>query len=731
MKKYCFVVLSAFVFQSAWVSSQGFNQDPGNPNLDFSSADFSNWQLSWGAGTHSVAPNPEQTPGPGGPSTHVIVENIGNNWDGNAGTGNLPKVPSGLNRVARLGHPSGNGYGSPGAYKLKYDITVSSQYPILFFQVAAIMDKTHAAANNTHYKFLITDASGTVIPSAPCTNLELFPENSSSYNVGSAPPINYTIFHSPSGANAYQKWESIAMDLGAYSGQTLTLSFIHYDCNYGYHGSYHYLSAAMRKEIDTVYFCKGSESAVIKPYIPRFKSYLWSTGSTADSIVVNNPVDGATYTCTVGSYNDCDVTFTYVLKEDPIQAGFNYVSGGCNEVVFTDASSSPLGSPTGWEWNFGDPGNSSGTTSTSQHPSYIYSDTGSYQVTFIAESPIGCKDTVIQDIQVISEGDGDFTFSNACLGASTLFTDVSSGNIISHQWSFGDGNTSTEESPAHIYASTGTYNVTLITENSAGCTDTIVKPVTIHPSTTASFSVPAPLCDNKNVLFTNTSANAETYSWSFGNGEQSGEKDPSQAYTQAGNYTIELIAMHSNGCADTVQQLITVAPSPTAAFTASPLQTTINEPQVTFLNQSQDDISWYWNFGDGETSTLENPMHHYTYGDIFNAVLIVANQYQCTDTAAMTITVLEEVIIPNVFTPNGDGVNDVFWIKLSKSITDVELIILNRWGELVFHTDIAGNSWDGTVNGKEAMEGVYFYKIKITNHKQEVKELDGFLTLER
>lgn len=137
--KYIIYTILLLHLSHTTIAQEPFNQNLGNPNLDFRSGNFSNWQLSWGNRGTPYTNNGIMT----GANSHTIVEIYGTNWDGNAGPGNLKRVPDGLATVARLGAPAGGGYGNPKSYAMKYNITVNATYPILFFQLASVMDITH------------------------------------------------------------------------------------------------------------------------------------------------------------------------------------------------------------------------------------------------------------------------------------------------------------------------------------------------------------------------------------------------------------------------------------------------------------------------------------------------------------------------------------------------------------------------------------------------------------
>ncbi len=687
-----------------------------NPNIDFSELNFNNWNPTIGYRGNCCNTQGIQM------LSHTIITNPIN--DGLVPS--IPRIPSGLTQTARLGDPAGGpdpvtGIGK--AWRMDYTATITADNPLLHYQIAIILDGTHNTLmsegmnRNSVFTAKITDQSGQVI-NGSCGNYQVHKYTGNMQN-----GISNIV---------YLPWNSVGMDLTPYIGQTVNIEFTVYSCYYGgHHGnSYAYISADVITKTDTVYFCKDALETTVEG-LPRFASYNWSNGATTQNATISNPVDGTSYTCTYTSFNGCVMQRTYILKENPIQAAFSYTPGGCNEITFTDETQSPF-PPVNWQWTFGDASNTPNDTSDVQNPAYTYSDTGYYNVNFIVQDGMGCYDTLTQQVSVSSAGSGDFSFNAPCEGNPVQFTDLSSGTIVSHQWDFGNGNASVEADPVHTYNSAGVYTVTLITENVSGCMDTIVKQITVNQNPVASFILPGEVCEQEIIALSNTSSNALSYNWEFGNGEQSTEENPEYAYATQGTYTITLVAAHSNGCSDTAQQTVSINPNPVAGFEATPTETSINNPQITFNNQSTGAASWLWDFADGNKSTEEHPVHTYTQSGDYEVVLVAYNQYQCADTATATIIIFDEIIVPNVFTPNGDGINDQFYVVANPNmVLSIELIIVNRWGNEVFRTDKLPEVWNGNINGEPATDGVYFYTVKLTTTKGENKEYTGFLHLSR
>jgi gliding motility-associated-like protein len=168
----------------------------------------------------------------------------------------------------------------------------------------------------------------------------------------------------------------------------------------------------------------------------------------------------------------------------------------------------------------------------------------------------------------------------------------------------------------------------------------------------------------------------------------------------------------------TLTNYITVYPLPNADFSASPQPATALNNQVTFTDLSSGAVSWLWSFGsDIYASSLQNPVYTFQDTGTFNVQLVVSNQYGCQDSITLPIVVNPDyaLYIPNSFTPNGDGKNDVFFPQgMGVNPDKFSMLIFDRWGNLIFKTDVWPNGWDGTVQNTSRMSQVDTYVYKIT-----------------
>jgi gliding motility-associated-like protein len=218
-----------------------------------------------------------------------------------------------------------------------------------------------------------------------------------------------------------------------------------------------------------------------------------------------------------------------------------------------------------------------------------------------------------------------------------------------------------------------------------------------------------------------------TYLWS------TGDTTSSITNLSAGDYTVVVTA--DNGCEftnSTAPATINSFADIAAGFTLDP-ETGLPPLAVEFTNQTLNGVSYAWNFGDGGSSTEENPTHTYTSGGEIAIYMVATDVNGCTDTAYYSITLVGEssIIIPNIFTPNNDGSNDLLRIT-AQYIDSFSMTIFNRWGQVMAQIDWLGGGWDGTtMAGVAASEGVYYYLVNAVGFDGKIHEINGHFTLIR
>lgn len=279
-------------------------------------------------------------------------------------------------------------------------------------------------------------------------------------------------------------------------------------------------------------------------------------------------------------------------------------------------------------WDFGD-----STTSETANPVHVYSDTGTYNVKLIVANAKGCIDSVKKK-EFIHIGKLNLALLNLpdsnCVGYNKKFTVTSDvqDSLVSYLWNFGDGQTSTEASPDHLFNDTGYYNVSLIAEGASGCKDTVImqNAIRIDTKPTANFSADIlKACAKQAITFTDLSTGgANNWEWHFGDDNIGNGQNPQNLYKDTGYMNVMLIAKRG-GCGDTVtfNNYIYINP-PVAKY--KPVYKCDDPLSVSFINNSiGDDAEWDWSFGDGTFSTDENPVHVYADTGTYNVTLVVKN----------------------------------------------------------------------------------------------------------
>ncbi len=390
-------------------------------------------------------------------------------------------------------------------------------------------------------------------------------------------------------------------------------------------------------------------------------SWKWSFGDGTANSTIKNPTHTyskvGSYTVILTASNSAGSSavrkssYVRVDAQKPV-ANFssNVISGTVPlSVTFTDTST---GSPTTWNWNFGD----RTSNSTVKNPTHQYSSAGTYTVTLTASNTAGrstaTKPSYIK-VAPVQRPVANFSSSttSGTVPLNVAFSDTSTGSPTSWRWNFGDGTAnSTVKNPTHRYSSAGTYTVTLTASNSAGSGAVrkssyvrvdAQKPVANFNSNVASGTAPL------SVTFTDASTGTPTaWNWNFGDGTaNSTVKNPTHQYSTAGTYVVTLTATNAAGSSTvTKPSYIKVAAAtqqrPIAAFSGSP--TSGKAPlKVTFTENSRGSpTSWAWNFGDGATSSTRNASHTYTKKGRFTVTLTVRNASGSnTKTASRYITV--------------------------------------------------------------------------------------------
>jgi gliding motility-associated-like protein len=274
------------------------------------------------------------------------------------------------------------------------------------------------------------------------------------------------------------------------------------------------------------------------------------------------------------------------------------------------------------------------------------------------------------------------------------------------------------------YTATGT--------SSAGCISTDDVLVTVLPLTPPTFTVSdVSGCSPLTVTFTNTSGGTNC-EWQFSDGTTDvGCGSVTHTFTNVGCYDVTLTTTTASGCTSTTTQnnMVCVVPDPNASFVPNPSVLSTLDASSQMINNSTNAITYEWNFGDGGTSSLTNPLHVFPNLEPGNYTveLIAISADGCRDTTTRIIIVEEELIyyVPNSFTPDGDEFNQTFQPVFTSGFDpfDFNMIIFDRWGEVIFETNNAEFGWDGSYHGKIVKEGTYSWKIEFKTTKSDARKV--------
>ena len=250
-------------------------------------------------------------------------------------------------------------------------------------------------------------------------------------------------------------------------------------------------------------------------------------------------------------------------------------------------------------------------------------------------------------------------------------------------------------------------------------------------------------CEPLLVKFTSDNTDIpKTYLWNFGDGFYSNEATPVHLYEQNGTYSVTLTVVSMvdrKKETKTVEDMITVYQRPRSEFDWNRNELTGTDKEIHFVDQSEGAIGWEWNFGNGEILTTRNPSTVYQEKGVYQIELIVKNSYGCLDTAVNEISINNkirnnELYAPNAFSPNGDGINDVFCPKaLGITEGEFEMSIHDRNGKLIFETEDINQPWDGKImnSNRIAPEGTYIYLVIIKDEFGEQRKHVGNISLLR
>lgn len=438
-------------------------------------------------------------------------------------------------------------------------------------------------------------------------------------------------------------------------------------------------------------------------------------GTPAGGTFSGNGVSGSSFDPSQGtqtitySYTDgigCSGSATATITVNPLPV----VSAGNYAPVCVNAPDVVLnGSPAGGTFS------GTGVSGTNFDPS-----SGTQTITYVYTNANGCTNSAtttitVNPLPIVDAG------VNQTVCAGTQVT-LSGSGAVNLSWNNGVTN-----GIPFTPAGTTTYTVTGTDGN--GCSSTDQVTVTVNPLPVISAGSDQQICDGTSITLSGNGG--VTYTWN--NGVVNG-----QSFTPGlGAVTYTVTGTDANGCTSTDQITITVVPVPVAVIVAESPLTGTPPLTVQFGNNSSFASAFGWDYGNGQSESTTDPNE--SVSSIYNTpgtfiVILTASNGICSSNDSLIVIVNPipdpEIKVPNIFTPDGDGVNDFFMIQ-TQYATDLKGVIVNRWGNNVYELKDLQDQWDGLINGNEAHEGTYFIRYTVTGESGAVINGQGFFELRR
>ncbi|MEO8761999.1 MAG: gliding motility-associated C-terminal domain-containing protein, partial [Bacteroidia bacterium] len=463
-------------------------------------------------------------------------------------------------------------------------------------------------------------------------------------------------------------------------------------------------------------------------------TYLWSNGNTT---AIDTLLPQGTYSLLTTDAHGCTATTSVTINQPPVLTVTSTPKLICisNTATLTALA---VGGNTLQPYTYSIAGSATNTATVNPTTTTMYT----LQVTDMKKCVANNMVTVFvrNPLSFLAVSPG----TEKCPGFSSNLNATGSGGDSTFTYSWNPGNLVSQNITV-TPAATTVYTLTL---SDACGTPTVATTVTVAIDTLPQINFTAdqlsgcyPLCVQFSNATTIASADGITYSWNLGANQLSTNANPYQCYTKAGIYTVSVTATTSKGCISktSIPNMITVYNHPKAHFYTSPNDPNIVNPTIQFADASSGGGSaisgLFWqSFGDGSDSTsmLSNPTHTYKDTGSFCTTLIATNTWGCKDTVTECVIIQPyfTIYIPNSFTPNGDGRNEVFNAE-GDYITTYDMKIFDRWGNLIFHSTDLANGWTGIKNGMQLQEDVYVYIINVTDPVRNPYSYKGTVTLLR
>ncbi len=546
------------------------------------------------------------------------------------------------------------------------------------------------------------------------------------WNFGDGTPVDTvntstTTHHYASGGNYLVSLESVSNNCGTTKYKAV---YVKSDVN-----AEIYISDSVLCFGDPINFRDSSTYGNTAP-----ASIYWDFGDNMNSSMPN-PSHAYTLSGTyyiylaVSTLGGCkDTAFQTLYINDLPIADFTYTQTSLcenNTSSFNDQSSIGAGNIAQWNWDFDD-----NSIDINQHPNHIFQNNGSYDVQLTVTSDLGCKDSVTKTLAVLPSPVSDFTYTEACANENTSFSgtsSISSGTISSWHWYFGDGDSSNIQAPTHLYNESGdSILVTLVSESSFGCVDTVQKYVSFFSKVNFDFrATNAEGCAPFNATFRdnstplNNNISISNWRWDFGDGSFSFDQNPHHKYKTDGEYTVTLHLTSSDGCkfSDTLKYPILIHPGPLADFDWLPFEPSIITPEIQLYDLSSGANYLAWIIDSKDSLLGSETMYAFEDTGMHTIKQIVVNDFGCESAITKMVHVKPEFkfFVPNTFTPNKDGNNELFRGE-GVGVRSSKMVIYDREGIVIYESYDYQTGWDGKFpNGETMKSDIYSYQIFVTD----------------
>ncbi|TAG12252.1 MAG: PKD domain-containing protein [Sphingobacteriia bacterium] len=405
-----------------------------------------------------------------------------------------------------------------------------------------------------------------------------------------------------------------------------------------------------------------------------------------------------------------------------------------NNIPFTDSSLANFSNITQHKWDFGD-GSTENRNSAAVF-THRFDTAKNYTVALSVVTDSGCISTInTQSIFTKDLPKPAFSLPIICLpdgrGSFTNTSKIADGSadLFSYAWNFGNPNDPTPsllKVPTHKYSALGPYNVKLKITSKDGCIDSLTRVLnTIYPWPKANFNISAAaICLGDSIKFTDAgngiSSPPNTWRWNFGDGKLSSSQNPTNTFSDSGSFNIRYFFFNGQGCvSDTVSKTIIVHPYPKLILgpKINVLEggTAAIKPQYIYGS----DLSYLWT----PPTYLNNPIDSIPKTSPLSDITYRLNLTGiggCTVTDTIFIKLLLAPLVPNAFSPNGDGINDRWRIQYLESYPGATVQVFNRYGQVVFSSFEYSVNWDGKLNGKPLPIGTYYYIVDPKNGRNKI-----------